>query len=208
MPLSQTVESLNKTGRTRSLRSLLLTNLIVGVLTVVGFYLSLLATSQPVSSTDMAEVDRAIDVLAAKGFDREVFLLRHTVTYRSTDHWLNRMTFKENAFAATNFPFQMITLYPDFYRKATDDTERAKVLLHEAQHLQGADEQHAYAYVWRNRAQLGWTRNLYGSTPTYMDVAGQTRENVPELFICTLKPGDDCTEDVATRQNPQTAQLR
>lgn len=208
MPLSQTVESLNKTERKRSLRSLLLTNLIIGALTVVGFYLSLLVTSQPVSSTDMAEVDRAIDVLAAKGFDREVFLLRYTVTYRSTDHWLNRMIFKENAFAATNFPFQMITLYPDFYRKATDDTERAMVLLHEAQHLQGADEQHAYAYVWKNRAQLGWTRNLYGSTPTYMDVAGQTRENAPELFICTLKAGNDCTEDIATRQNPQTALLR
>lgn len=209
MPLSQTVESLNKSGRKRSLRSLLLTNLVIGTLTVVGFYLSLLATSRPVSSTDMAEVDRAIDLLATKGFDREVFLLRHTVTYRSTDHWLNRMIFKENAFAATNFPFQMITLYPDFYQKATDDTERAMVLLHEAQHLQGADEQHAYAYVWKNRARLGWTRNLYGSTPTYMDVAGQTRENAPELFVCTLKTGNDCTEDLrTTAQNAQTALLR
>lgn len=208
MPLSQTVESLSKTGRGRSWRNLLITNLIVGALTVAGFYFSLLATSQPVSSTDMEAVNRAIDVLAAKGFDREVFLLRHTVTYRSTDHWLNRIIFKENAFAATNFPFQMITLYPDFYHKANDDTERAMVLLHEAQHLQGADEQHAYAYVWKNRAKLGWTGESYGSTPTYMDVAGQTRENAPELFVCTLKPESDCTEEIATGQKPQTASLR
>jgi len=208
MPLSQTVESLSKTSRRRSWRSLLITNMIVGALTVVGFYFSLLATSQPVSSADMETVNRAIDVLAAKGFDREVFLLRHTATYRSTDHWLNRIIFKENAFAATNFPFQMITLYPDFYRKANDDTERAMVLLHEAQHLQGADEQHAYAYVWKNRAKLGWTRELYASTPTYLDVAGQTRENAPELFVCTLKLEGDCTEDIATGQKTQTASLR
>lgn len=208
MSLSQTVESLSKTGRSRSWRSLLITNLIIAALTVIGFYFSLLATSQPVSSTDMETVNRAIDVLAAKGFDREVFLLRHTVTYRSTDHWLNRVIFKENAFAATNFPFQMITLYPDFYRKANDDTERAMVLLHEAQHLQGADEQHAYAYVWKNRAKLGWTGQLYGSTPTYMDVSGLTRENAPELFVCTLKPDSDCTEDLLTGQKPQTARLR
>ena len=208
MPLSQTVESLSKTNRKRSLRNLLLTNVIVGTLTVAGFYFSLLATSQPVNSADMAEVNRAIDVLATKGFGREVFLLRHTVTYRSTDNWLNRVIFKENAFAATNFPFQMITLYPDFYTKATDDTERAMVLLHEAQHLQGADEQNAYAYVWKNRARLGWTRNIYGWTPTYMDVAGQTRENAPELIVCNLKLSGDCTEDLAAGQSAQSARLR
>jgi hypothetical protein len=206
--MSQTVESLGKTGRTRTMRSLLFTNLMIGALTVVGFYLSLLATSQPVSNSDMAAVDRAVDVLAAKGFDREVFLLRHTVSYRSTDNWLNRVIFKENAFAATNFPFQMITLYPDFYHKATDDTERAMVLLHEAQHLQGADEQHAYAYVWKNRSRLGWTHASYGLTPTYLDVAGQTRENAPELFVCTLKAWNDCTEELTTGRSGQTARLR
>jgi hypothetical protein len=111
------------------------------------------------------------------------------------------MIFKENAYAATNFPFQMITLYPDFYHKAKDDTERAMILLHEAQHLQGADEQEAYAYVWKNRTRLGWTQITYGGTPTYIDVAGLTRENAPALFTCTQKVWNDCTENLQVAEN-------
>jgi hypothetical protein len=200
-PMSQTVESLYEKNRKRSWRNLILTNLVVGAVTVILFYLSLLATSRPVSYFDMQVVDRAIGVLESKGFEREAFILRHTTTFRSTDHWLNRVIFKENAYAATNFPFQIITLYPDFYGKAKDDTERAMILLHEAQHLQNANEQQAYAYVWKNRSRLGWTQMTYGATPTYIDVSGLTRENAPELFTCTQKVWNDCTENLQIAEN-------
>ena len=125
---------------------------VAGILSVIIVYLSLLATSVPVSSGDRATIDRAIDVLYAKGFGREAFLLRHVATFRTSDNWLNGVDEHESAYAATNFPFGIITLYHDFYYKAEDDTERAMILLHEAQHMQGADERQAYAYVWRNRS--------------------------------------------------------
>ena len=164
------------------------------VLALVAFYLSLLTTSLPLEKHDRATVDRAINILAAKGYDEEVFLLRHTVSFRGTDHWLNNFVPKENAYASTNFPFQIVTLYPDFYTKAADDTERAMVLLHEARHLMGEDENHAYAYVWRNRENLGWTLETHGSTESYITIEQQTRENAPELFNCPDKPWDDCTQ--------------
>lgn len=203
------IESLKP--KRRPLRSILISNLIAALFAVVIFYFSMVMSSMPVTAEQQAVIDRAIAVLEAKGFEREVFLLRHTASFRGTDNWLNRAIFKENAFAATNFPVQMITIYPDFYNKAEDDTERAMVLLHEAQHLQGADEHEAYAYVWRNRTKLGWTRDEYGGTATYIDVSGATRDNAPELFKCTFQPGQDCTERAYTAREtpgPQAPRLR
>lgn len=167
---------------------------LAAVLALFAFYLSLVATSAPVEPQDMAKVRRAIVLLDEKGFGREVFLLRHFATFRSRDNWLNGFAEKESAFAATNFPFQIITLYPDFYSKATDDTERAMILLHEAQHLQGKDERGAYSYVWQHREQLGWTQISHGTTPSYITISQLTRENAPELFTCAEKVWNDCTE--------------
>jgi hypothetical protein len=164
------------------------------VLALVAFYLSLLTTSLPPAKHERAAIDRAIAVLADKGYDREVFLLRRTVTFRGTDHWLNNFVEKENAYASTNFPFQIVTLYPDFYGKAADDTERAMVLLHEARHLMGENENQAYSYVWQNRKRLGWTLQTHGTTESYVTIEQQTRENAPELFNCPEKSWDDCTE--------------
>src|SRR5687768_8777601 len=164
------------------------------VLAVIAFYLSLLTTSIPPTRHERAAIDRAIGVLASKGFEREVWQLRRTTTFRVTDHWLNSFVEKENAYAATNFPFQIVTVYPDFYGKAVDDTERAMVLLHEARHLMGEDENQAYAYVWRNRTTLGWTLQTHGTTESYITIEQQTRENAPELFNCPEKPWEDCTE--------------
>ncbi len=179
--------------RGRSFISILASNLLAASLAVVMFYFSLVATSAPVSKNDMAVIDHSIAILEAKGFDREAFLLRHTTTFRSTDHWLNRLIFKESAYAATNFPLQIVTVYPDFYTKAEDDTERAMILLHEAQHLQNADEKGAYSYVWQNRWRLGWTQLPYGTTETYITIELQTRENAPELFNCSGNLWNDCT---------------
>jgi len=164
------------------------------VLALVAFYLSLLTTSLPPSKQERAGIDRAIGILAAKGYNDEVWLLRRTTTFRTTDHWLNSFVEKENAYAATNFPFQIVTVYPDFYNNATDDTERAMVLLHEARHLMGEDEKQAYAYVWQNRKNLGWTLETHGTTESYITIEQQTRENAPELFNCPEKPWEDCTE--------------
>ena len=165
------------------------------VLALVAFYLSLVSTSLPPAQYERPAVDRAIDLLAEKGYEREVFLLRNVVTFRGTDHWLNSFVPKENAYAAANFPFQIITLYPDFYYKAVDDTERAMVLLHEARHLMGENENQAYAYVWRERKNLGWTMRTHGTTESYVTIEQQTRENAPEIFNCPEKPWEDCTEE-------------
>ena len=164
------------------------------VLALVAFYLSLLTTSIPPNKQERADIDRAIGVLASKGYHDEVWLLRRTTTFRVTDHWLNSFVEKENAYAATNFPFQIVTVYPDFHNKAVDDTERAMVLLHEARHLMGEDENQAYAYVWRTRKKLGWTLETHGTTESYITIEQQTREQAPELFNCPEKPWEDCTE--------------
>lgn len=164
------------------------------ILAVVAFYLSLLSTSLPPSSADQQRIDSAVQLLADRGFSEEVYLLKGTTTFRATDHWLNAFVEKENAYASTNFPFQIVTLYPDFYSKAVDDTERAMILLHEARHLMGEDENEAYAYVWRHRKQLGWTLLSHGTTESYITIEQQTRENAPELFNCPEKPWEDCTE--------------
>lgn len=164
------------------------------VLAIIAFYLSLVSTSLPPTKVEMERVDRAIQILADRGFADEVFLLKGTTTFRGTDHWLNSFIDKENAYASTNFPFQIVTLYPDFYTKAVDDTERAMILLHEARHLMGEDENQAYAYVWRNRKDLGWTLRTHGTTESYVTIEQQTREMAPELFNCPDKPWEDCTE--------------
>jgi hypothetical protein len=164
------------------------------ILAVLAFYLSLVSTSLPINSLEAAAKDRAIHILEKKGFEREVLLLKYSVTFRGTDHWLNTFTAKENAYASTNFPFQLVTLYPDFFSKAADDTERAMVLLHEARHLMGENENQAYAYVWKNRKRLGWSLRTHGTTITYATIEQQTRENAPELFNCPRKPWEDCTE--------------
>jgi hypothetical protein len=168
---------------------------VAGLLGLVILYLSLLATSAPMSVSDRAVIDNAIAILDSKGFDSEAFLLRHTATFRSRDNWINISFPTENSFAATNFPFGIITIYPDFYTQA-DDTTRAMILLHEAQHMKGGSEADAYAYVWRNRQQLGWTQLSHGTTDTYVTVELETRELAPELFTCESKLWNDCTNDV------------
>lgn len=163
------------------------------VLAVAAFYLSLISTSLPPTAEERAAIDRAIGVLERRGFVNEARVLRSSVTFRSTDHWLNAVIEKENAYAAANFPFQIITTYPDFFNKAVDDTERAAVLLHESRHLFGEDENAAYAYVWQNRERLGWTLRTHGTTVSYITIEQQTREMAPELFTCHDRLWRDCT---------------
>jgi hypothetical protein len=141
-----------------------------------------------------SKVKSAIAVLRDRGFPTEVMLLENFTVYRSNDNWLNASVAKENAYAATNFPFEIMTVYSDFFAYPLDDTERAAILLHEAQHLKGKDERAAYEFVWRNRAKLGWTKEKYSHSPVWQNVRNQTRDNAPNLFICEGEEFGDCTE--------------
>lgn len=168
--------------------------LAVCAATVFCFYLSLLFTSKSLAYDEKQTIKKSIDVLEEKGFGGEVLLLRHLTNFRANDNWLNASTRDENAYAATNFPFEIITVYPEFFAVPLDDAERAMILLHEAQHLKGADEPEAYRFVWRNRKQLGWTRVTHGASKIFVNVEKQTREFAPELFRCDWNAGGDCTE--------------
>lgn len=162
---------------------------------ICGFYLSLIASAAPLTIEQKSTVRRAIRLLKDKGFSHEAMLLDNFTVFRSSDNWLNASVAKENAYAATNFPFEIITLYPDFFTYPRDDTERAAILLHEARHLQGKDETDAYAFVWKNRKQLGWTEDKYAHSPVWTNIRRQTRDNAPDLFVCDFDEFDDCSED-------------
>ena len=167
--------------------------ILVCIALLAGFYMSLIMSAQKLTIREREQVTSAIALLEEKGFTREVFLLRHLTAYRSNDNWLNASVSKENAYAATNFPFEIMTLYPDFFSYPADDTERAAILLHEAKHLQGKDEKTAYEFVWKNREKLGWTQEKYFRSTVWEAVRMQTRENVPELFTCPENQFLDCT---------------
>jgi len=162
---------------------------------VLSFYLSLLFSAGPLDIEQKAAVRRGTAVVAEKGFTREAFLLRNVTVFRANDNWLNASVAKENAYAATNFPFEIMTLYPDFFAYPKDDVERAAILLHEAKHLEGKNEHDAYEFVWKNKARLGWTRDKYGALPIWQNVRRQTRDIVPELFTCPERELGDCVED-------------
>jgi len=161
---------------------------------LLGFYLSLLFTSASLGYDEKKQIEKAVKILEEKGFSKEVFLLRYLTKFRGNDHWLNASTKFENAYAATNFPIEIMTVYHEFFTETVDDTERAAILLHEAQHLKGADEKEAYEFVWRNRKKLGWTKDAYNYSMIWRNVRSQTKDYAPNLFICTLNEADDCTE--------------
>ncbi len=166
----------------------------VSLLLILSFYISLLASSTALTIEQKHTVRKAITVLKAKGFNDDAFLLESVTAFRGDDNWLNDSVAKENAYAATNFPFAIMTLYSDFFTYPTDDIERAAILLHEARHLRGEDEHAAYLYVWTNRNRLGWTHVAYSNSLVWTNIRHQTREHVPELFNCTTSDYGDCTE--------------
>jgi len=166
---------------------------MVGAFVLAG-YVSLRATSEAVTFEQRQIIGRAIDVLEGKNFDRRAFVLRKLVSYRASDNWWNRAVGHRDAYAATNFPFEVVTLYPDFFKVPVDDTERAVVLLHESYHLAGAGEETAFAEVWREKARLGWTKKSYGHTPLWRSVRVFTERHAPQHFTCGASGADDCFE--------------
>lgn len=168
----------------------------VAVLMVVllGFYTSLIVSADRLHPAQSAQISTAIDILEEKGFTDEVFVLRRLAAFRANDNWLNASVQKENAYAATNFPFEIVTVYPNFFAGTFDDLERAAILLHEAKHLQGKDEKEAYEFVWKNRKKLGWTAEEYGYSEIWHESRRRTRDHSPEIFVCKDKDFYDCTE--------------
>jgi len=169
------------------------------VFAAVGFvlavaYISLIVTSEPLTASQKQQVTRAVEVLRTRGFTGEAFMLGNVTSFRSSDNWWNNYTGHADAYAATNFPFQVVTLYPEFFTLPVDDTERAAILLHEAQHLYGANEPRASNDTWRSRVQLGWTKEIYGYTQVYRGVREVTREYAPQVFRCGASGDRDCTE--------------
>lgn len=168
--------------------------LLVCLTAIAGFYFSLVFSAEPLIAEEQKTVGKAIAVLKEKGFTDEVFYLEHLTVFRGNDNWLNASVPKESAYAATNYPFEIMTIYPDFFTYLYDDTERAAILLHEAKHLQGFNEDVAYEFVWKNKKQLGWTKENYTKSVAWKEIRKQTREYAPKLFACDFNEFDDCSE--------------
>ena len=168
--------------RHRSLLTRVAGAIIVAFLIVVVLHTSLLLTSQRITPEERTIVMRAVRVLEERGFAGEAWRLRHLASFRREDNWWNAYVGHADAYAATNFPFQIVTLYPDFFVVPADDIERAAVLLHEAQHMTGANEPRAFAEVWMRHTQLGWTEETHGTTRVWRGTRELTREHAPHLF--------------------------
>ena len=157
-------------------------------------FMSLLATSEGLDGDERRIVAEATAVLEQAGFSREAFVLGNLVRYRSTDNWWNQYIGHQSAYAATNFPFQVVTLYPPFFAVAVDDTERAAILLHESYHLFGAGEEAALQGVWLEKQRLGWTADQYSQTRVWRNTREWTAGSVPALFKCGSDERSDCYE--------------
>ena len=187
------IENVDKTLKSRVLtRALICACVCVAVF--LGFYFSLVVSAHSLSIDQKYSVRRAIGVLKEKGFSDHAFLLENLTVFRSDDNWFNASVTKENAYAATNFPFEIMTLYGDFFTYPIDDTERAAILLHEAEHLKGKNEHDAYEFVWKHRQQLGWIKEKYVQSPVWQNIRKQTLDYAPKLFICDFNEFADCTE--------------
>lgn len=161
---------------------------------LVVFRASLLWSSDAATLEQRMQVERAVGLIERGGFAREAFLLRRLTNFRTSDNWWNAYVGHADAYAATNFPFQVVTLYPDYFHHPVDDVERALILLHEARHLAGEGEEAAFAGVWRDKARLGWTREKYGQTRVWKNVNEFTRRHAPALFACGEDGRRDCLE--------------
>ena len=168
----------------------------IGAVTLVillGAYASLIATSDGLVDHQRAAVQRAIVVLRQTGFSREATVLARFVSWRGTDNWWNAYVGHQRAYAATNFPFGVITVYPPFFIVAIDDTERAAILLHEAYHVLGDDEDEVLRHVWLAKQRIGWTAERYAHTRVWKNTREWTAGTVPGLFRCGVDGQSDCT---------------
>ena len=156
------------------------------------WYVSLLMSSTGLQPDQRERVDKGIAVLQQSGFTREAFILNHLTSFRSTDNWWNSYVGHRDAYAATNFPFEVVTLYPEFFALPVDDRERAAVLLHEARHLMGDGEDAALQTAWKNKQRLGWTSDKYNRTRVWDATEDLTKARFPYMFQCGADGQSDC----------------
>lgn len=166
----------------------------VTITIVTTAYATLIASSDRLTRDQQQLVLDAVSLIDDAGFSKEAFALRHLVSFRRTDNWWNRYVGHQTAFAATNFPFGVVTLYPAFFRFPKDDVERAAILLHEAHHVFGADELSALQRVWLEKRRLGWTADVYGRTRVWRNTREWTETEIPSLFSCGPDGQSDCLE--------------
>ena len=162
-----------------------------GLLLIV-FYASLLISSDSLTADKQERVQTAIYLIRKQGFTREAYVLNHLASFRATDNWLNKYVGHHDAYAATNFPFEIVTLYPEFFEVPVDDCERAAVLLHEARHLLGDQEDAALEATWKSKRQLGWTSEKYGHTKVWDATMRLTKTRFPYMFECGGGGQSDC----------------
>ncbi len=167
--------------------------LLISLALLLVAYSSMLYSAAALDNEQNQAVERAVRILEKQDFKSEAWLLR-AASFRQNDNWFNALTGHKDAYAATNFPFQIVTLYPEFFTLTIDDTERAAVLLHEASHLQGSGEPKAYEAVWRARRDLGWTREKYLHSHVFQNVKQSTKQIAPNLFVCQGNYENDCTD--------------
>jgi hypothetical protein len=162
------------------------------IVIMIIWYASLLISSDGLQDDQKQKVQNAISVLRQQGFSREAFVLAYLTTFRSTDNWLNSYVGHRDAYASTNFPFEVVTLYPEFFDTPVDDRERAAMLLHEARHLLGDGEDAALQITWKSKKQLGWTADKYRETRVWDATEHLTREKFPYIFQCAPDGESDC----------------
>jgi len=182
----------NEPKPTRSLRRRVVWIVCATLIVLIVWYVSLLLSSDALQPDQYLKVDVAISLLEQTGFNREAFVLRHATSFRRTDNWWNRWLGHRDAYAATNFPFEIVTLYPEFFEVPVDDRERAAVLLHEAQHLLGAGEESALRATWTKKQQLGWTVDKYKQTRVWDATERLTKSQFPYMFQCGSDGQSDC----------------
>lgn len=169
---------------------------LIGVTWAIVFIWSrsLVFTSDALELNQRQVVAHAIAIVEHAGFSKEVFVLRQLTNYRATDSWWNLYQGHREAYAATNFPLEIVTLYPAFFDVAVDDTERAAILFHESNHLLGLGEEAALERVWREKQRLGWTADNYGQTRVWRNVREWSESSVPALFQCGPDSHSDCMQ--------------
>ena len=159
---------------------------------LVIWYASLLITSDGLQPDERQKVEAAIGLLQQHGLNPEAFVLKHLTMFRRTDNWWNRYIGHRDAYAATNFPFEIVTLYPEFFDVPVDDCERAAVLLHEGRHLLGDGEEAALRSTWQNKRRLGWTVDRYKQTRVWDATERLTKAQFPYMFQCGANGQTDC----------------
>lgn len=162
-----------------------------GILLII-FYASLLFSADKPNPDQLVKIQNAIELIHMRGFSREAFVLNRVASFRTTDNWLNAYVGHRDAYAATNFPFEVVTLYPEFFETPVDDCERAAVLLHEARHLLGDSEDAALENTWKSKRQLGWTTEKYQRTRVWDATMRLTKARFPYMFQCGGDGQTDC----------------